>query len=117
MGNSSKLPRSTHLGTGSKLSESMLRAHFTEMQLLSSFKSICLDKYPKGENSQTNCLALHWFNTKQPVDEMNYSLFTRLFCRLVHTSILWLRMKNVFHKTVQLCPWRVLFSMMLLFFF
>ena len=89
----------------------------SEIQLPSSFKSICLGVCSKGENIPTNCLALHQFNTNQPVGELNYSLFTWLFCHLVHTSILWLRMKNIFHKTVQLCPWHVLFSTMLLLFF
>ena len=97
---SSNLLRETKPGTESRLSESKSGAYFVRVQLLSSLKSICLDKYSKGKNIQTNCLALHQFNTKQPGDELNYSLFTWLFCHLVHTSMLWLRMKNAFHKTI-----------------
>lgn len=97
---SSNLPRETKPGTQSRLSESTLRAPLTGIQLLSSFRSICLGPYSKGRNVQTNCLALHHFSPRQAVDELNFLLFTWLFCHLRHTSTLWLRMKNVFHKTV-----------------
>lgn len=72
---SSNWLRETKPGTESRLPELRFGAYFVEVQLLSSFKSICLDKYSKGKNIQTNCMALHQFNTKQPGDELNYSLF------------------------------------------
>lgn len=110
---SSNLPRETKPGTQSRLSESTLRAPLTGIQLLSSFRSICLGPYSKGRNVQTNCLALHHFSPRQAVDELNFLLFTWLFCHLRHTSTLWLRMKNVFHKTVQLCPWHIRYSVVI----